>query len=107
MRNTDKNKLSKLYKKVIDSRNDHHLFCKHMKNFIVEHFEFPDKDDDVFDEFFDLDDDNILHQCDVFHQASDGMVFELCSKNAPLNKVVMHILINGKINLIDYYNYCI
>jgi len=107
MTDRDRNKLNKLYKKTIDSRNEHHLNCKHMKNFIVEHFELPSEDDDIFDEFLDLDEDNIRQQCDVFHQASDGMVFELCSKNAPLTKVVQHILINGKINLIDYYNYCI
>lgn len=101
MKKSEQNKIIDLHKKIAKTSTMHNNYCKQMRDFIIDKIQFED------DEWHGLTHDDIKFQSSVFWQPTDGMVFELCSRNAPLTKVLEHILSHDVITLDEYLYYAV
>lgn len=92
-------KLETQYNKLAKMHADYFMECDKTKQMIIEKFI-------ITEEELEKNDETDLRSCSgVFYQQSDGLVFELMSYNAPLKKIVCHILKYGQITLQEYIDY--
>ena len=87
------------YKKLIKLRDNYRIQCEKMKTLIMQDFIIDEEELEKNGE------QSLKYCCSVFNHSGDGLVFEVLNFNAPLEKVVSHIVSKGQLTFQEYKDF--
>lgn len=86
------------YSKLIKLRYQYEKKCEEFNKYLLKNIILTEEDKEEFG-------CDISSFCSVFYQPSDGFVIEINAHNAPLEKIILHIMQYGHITYEEYKNY--